>query len=713
MRLLKIRINDFGKIHDKQIEFYDGINIIYGENEAGKSTIHSFIRGMLFDIKKTRGRAKKKGFYERYKPWNGSSSYGGSIEFEADNKGTYHIYRNFDKNNRVFTITDIDTGRELTLSELEYQELLDGLTESGYNGTISIEQEKAKANHELAFVLQNYITNLSMTKTTQVDVKQALKYLQDKKKNFNMKQLNEKILEISKEIEEGLQKESRIDELTIELKEIKEQIEDLKRQNEGYIEDLKNTDYLTREELNRLFTEFPVIKVKYGYYSDYLEQSKELHHKIMSLEQQINRYNSEPAFNTNLLKISLERLEECADKIKEIKAKKETDMEIKKSYLKQKGRRNKILAGSFVITGLLITLLFYGKHQWFPQFGILLFVIGIITFGVLSFLLDKERRSYLLHYNQYDKTIEKVKKLGQKILEENRVQTDQHLKEKYEKALKEELSIRQLNKEYEDYKDQNISLLHNINVLKRELMIYITNFRFLFYDLSKDILEPSDEAMGILEEYIIDQKLKADEIEKTLKKKLDALILRQEKIKWEISSIEDNEKKLLINQDVYKDLMIKQKEYQEEIEAISIAASTLESLSVDIYDSFGYQLNQLISEIGCQITEGRYQDIKVDEKLEIKAGWKDQYHKLEDFSTGTVAQLYLSLRIAASDLIYGKERMPIVLDDTFAYYDDTRLKSTLQLLGKSRRRQIILFTCHKREKELLDQMEIPHHYIEL
>lgn len=57
MRLLDLHIDGFGKFHDRDIAFEDGINVIYGKNEAGKSTLHTFIRGMLFGIEKQRGRA--------------------------------------------------------------------------------------------------------------------------------------------------------------------------------------------------------------------------------------------------------------------------------------------------------------------------------------------------------------------------------------------------------------------------------------------------------------------------------------------------------------------------------------------------------------------------------------------------------------------------------------------------------------------------------
>ena len=94
MRLLELHIDGFGKFHDQTISFEDGINVIYGNNEAGKSTLHTFIRGMLFGIERGRGRAAKNDLYTKYEPWENSGTYEGWIRLEK-NGTIYRLERRF------------------------------------------------------------------------------------------------------------------------------------------------------------------------------------------------------------------------------------------------------------------------------------------------------------------------------------------------------------------------------------------------------------------------------------------------------------------------------------------------------------------------------------------------------------------------------------------------------------------------------------------
>lgn len=69
MKIQKLKINGFGKLQDKELNFSDGLNVIYGSNESGKSTLHEFINSMFFGAAKTK-KGKDESILSKYTPWN-------------------------------------------------------------------------------------------------------------------------------------------------------------------------------------------------------------------------------------------------------------------------------------------------------------------------------------------------------------------------------------------------------------------------------------------------------------------------------------------------------------------------------------------------------------------------------------------------------------------------------------------------------------------
>lgn len=60
------------------------------------------------------------------------------------------------------------------------------------------------------------------------------------------------------------------------------------------------------------------------------------------------------------------------------------------------------------------------------------------------------------------------------------------------------------------------------------------------------------------------------------------------------------------------------------------------------------------------------------------------------------------------------EKMPIILDEAFAYYDNERLKNILEYLSEEYiQNQVIIFTCTKREIEILNEENVNYNLIEL
>ena len=108
MKIEKLEIRNFGKMQNRTLEFSDGIQLISGENESGKSTVHTFIRSMLFGMTRGRGRAAKNDVYSRYEPWENPAYYAGEMVLESGGK-RFRLTRNFGRQNanaKLVCLTD-------------------------------------------------------------------------------------------------------------------------------------------------------------------------------------------------------------------------------------------------------------------------------------------------------------------------------------------------------------------------------------------------------------------------------------------------------------------------------------------------------------------------------------------------------------------------------------------------------------------------------
>ena len=74
MIITEIYIKNFGMLSERRLRFSDGVQVLYGENESGKSTLHAFIRAMLFGMERGRGKAAAKDAFTRYEPWENPGS---------------------------------------------------------------------------------------------------------------------------------------------------------------------------------------------------------------------------------------------------------------------------------------------------------------------------------------------------------------------------------------------------------------------------------------------------------------------------------------------------------------------------------------------------------------------------------------------------------------------------------------------------------------
>ena len=95
MIIKSIHINAFGGIKNYHLKFIKGMNLIYGENEAGKSTIQNFVKIWLYGFSNYHGKNIIYNERLKYTPLNGEKI-NGALTFEID-KREYTIIRSFGK----------------------------------------------------------------------------------------------------------------------------------------------------------------------------------------------------------------------------------------------------------------------------------------------------------------------------------------------------------------------------------------------------------------------------------------------------------------------------------------------------------------------------------------------------------------------------------------------------------------------------------------
>lgn len=633
MIIKEIQLTNFGKFNHKNVSLEPGLNIIYGENEAGKTTLHTFIRGMLFGIEKQRGKASGRDVYSKYEPWENPSNYQGIMRIENDGIN-YRIERNFNREHRLFRVINEDEGIELTEEQIE--ELFAGLDESCYYNTISISQLGSVTDKELEVILKNYAANLGATKSMEIDIKEAFSDLDIQKK---------KIITENKIGEEDIIKKS--------VKLTTEQLEITEREQHKIISSIEQK----KENVNHL-----------------LEKKKELSaldkKRLEELAKQNERkdklYQDAISYTTEVEKYS-NQLEQIKNHKKELESsllEKGID-----SHETMEALMDKIMNKSNMpVTFVILALAFVGA------------AIGFVV-GNLQFITIKEYYMrpaicmgiafifFVLAIIRYCFK-KKHKKRKFEILKELRLTSD-----KLEAAKHEEIYVRRQLETKQEALDQTQE------IIKQE-----ENAQVSSDDYSDEIREIEAQERTLNDgvskaQFALEQK-KENEIE--LEKRIEELKRRLENIK----------------------------KAKEEIHAIEEAKRNIEEIANEIRSSFGKRLNKQASYYMSKITNGKYDNITIDERLNITINNKKSLIPSSRLSKGTIEQVYMALRLAAADIIFEKDKKPILLDDAFVMYDNKRMGNTLKFMAESME-QVVLFSCHTREKVMADKMNLEYNFIKL
>lgn len=605
MQINKININNYGNLSNKEINLDNKINIIYGKNEAGKSTLLNFIESMFFGANKNKGKKLIPDF-DRYNPWN-NGEYSGTIDYRLENGEEFHIYRDFKKKNpQILNKLGKDISQEFNIDKKNGNQFFTeqtGMDRSLIDSTIITEQNQVELDEGTQNQLLQKIANLSESGEEELSYKKI------------MDKLNKILLN-----EVGTER-SQLKPLNITISKIDDY--------QNKIQDIKQ----------------------------YENERFEITQEIADIQEEINKESE----NRNIYdevkkiidndKIEQEKIDEKYKTVKENKAKMEQykeeldKTENEKNAERKKHIKIRILA-NVILSIIAISLVFLPRN-------IILVAIPILI--VIFIIINMKHSKNENNTSELKNKLEFLQNTTNSV--ENEIKTMQD----------------ELYKKDEAEKNRIITKCNNEDISS------------LFSSKIDEVI--SENTRRVEQNEIKKHKLEIDKQE--IEKKFEKLAEYEENLEIEKRRLEELE---------HKQKIIK--------ETMEILNKSYEDMKENVAPKFNKNLSKNIE----VFSNEKYKEITITDKIFVKLD-NGENVPIEKLSTGTIEQIYLAFRLSVIEEI-SKEKMPIVLDEAFAYYDDERLLQTLKFLDIISN-QIIILTCTKREKSLLDKAQIRYNLIEL
>ena len=191
---------------------------------------------------------------------------------------------------------------------------------------------------------------------------------------------------------------------------------------------------------------------------------------------------------------------------------------------------------------------------------------------------------------------------------------------------------------------------------------------------------------------------------------LTELLPRIEQDKLRMEQAEELLQSCVAGEERYEELKQRQEELLKEMEALQLASDTLSGLSAELYEEFGAKFAGALSEYARSFTDHAYVTLTADEELKLRAVTEERSMEVSEVSFGTGEQFYLALRFEAADVFDPEKKNPVILDDSFAAFDEQRLESAILALSRSGR-QILVLSSTGREEAAAKRMGITYEAI--
>jgi uncharacterized protein YhaN len=615
MIIKEVNIGKFGKLENQKYQFAPRINVIYGANESGKSTLMQFLKAMLFGLEKTRVR-KTLDTYNRYEPWDTPAYFYGSMMFETGQQ-QFLLERNFYYKEKRARLVNIRDGEELSVEYGDLDMLLGNVSAAAYENTCCIGQEQLLPGRELGVLLEDERSNLAQTGSGDFQLSKALQELEQKRKNAE---------KTRKELEQ--QRLSHIHQLEVNQQVLERDVAGLKAQQEK-----QSTQQGTVQEQVRA-----------------LQQQME---PVQTAYQTVCRREQELKSAVAQEQLEWEQAEREQWKREQFRREQEEAEALQQKSGKNAGFSPLLLIG---VAGLILAPVLRSAMDGFQKIAPALNIICIIL--ILAGLVSAYRKS------REKKTADSGQKHRQSV-----------------------------NDSVQNHREQDSRANDRANLQSVE-----RKGRKAALDQQ---LQRVCQQKSVLEEQL--QQLKDQ------KKALQLQAARQEGSGDQVQSqIQEKEVEL---ENLTEQMAELQQETLEEHnaradrDALELAAETMSRLAARMSKTLEHTLDKEMSGILAQITGNVHEQLQVTDGQGIVLAEQMQKRTPEAYSQGTMQQAYFSYRMAAGHMLMKEEPLPFLLDETFANYDEERLRQTLRWLAEQEN-QIFLFTCRETEMRLLTEEDI-------
>lgn len=622
MIIKEVNIGKFGKLENQKYQFAPRINVIYGANESGKSTLMQFLKAMLFGLEKTRVR-KTLDTYNRYEPWDTPAYFYGSMIFETGQQ-QFLLERNFYYKEKRVRLVNIRDGEELSVEYGDLDMLLGNVSAAAYENTCCIGQEQLLPGRELGVLLEDERSNLAQTGSGDFQLSKALQELEQKRKNAE---------KTRKELEQ--QRLSHIHQLEVNQQVLERDIAGLKAQQEK-----QSTQQGTVQERVRA-----------------LQQQME---PVQTAYQTVCRREQELKSAVAQEQLKWEQAEREQWKREQFRREQEEAEALQQKSGKNAGFSPLLLIG---VAGLILAPVLRSAMDGFQKIAPALNIICIIL--ILAGLVSAYRR--------------------------NRAKKETDAAQNHRQSINDSAQ----NHRGQDDRANGRADLQSVERERRKAAL-------------DQKLQRVCQQKSTLEEQL--QKLKDQ------KKALQLQAARQEGSGDQLQSqIQEKEVELENLTEQVAELQqetLDEQYAREDRDALELAAETMSRLAARMSKTLEHTLDKEMSEILAQITGNVHEQLQVTDGQGIVLAEQLQKRTPEAYSQGTMQQAYFSYRMAAGHMLMKEEPLPFLLDETFANYDEERLRQTLRWLAEQEN-QIFLFTCRETEMRLLTEEDIPFASIRL